>query len=295
MDAKKDPQKEAECRAWIEEVVGESIGDDLEAALKDGVILCKLANAIRPGSVKSISTQKIPFMQMQNINAYLSACKSFGLQKHDLFVTVDLFEGKNINVVVDNIYSLGAMCQTMKDFNGPVIGTKRSQKTEYNFTDEQLAQAKSQPTMISEGSKGCSSQAGMRDTSRDVIKTKDVGVRGEVSKLNEGGKGCSSQAGMHDTSKNVIKTTDTGVRGEVSKLNEGGRGCSSQAGMHDTSRDVVKVHYDTKDLKKGGSGGGSGGMTDEQMEMLEKLHQLKESGVLTDSEFNAKKAKILGL
>lgn len=294
LDAKKDPQKEAECKTWIETVTGEKVGKDLEAGLKDGVILCKLVNVIRPGMVKSISTQKMPFMQMQNINNYLEACKKLGLQKHELFVTVDLFEGKNIPSVVDNLYALSAACMALKDWNGPCIGVKRSEKSEFNFTEEQLAQARNQPTMISEGSKGCASQAGMRDTSRDVIKTKDAGTRGEVNRLNEGGKGCASQAGMFDTSKNIVKTNDTGVRGEVSKLNEGSRGCASQAGQVDTSKDIVKVHYDTKDLQKK-SGGGSHSNSDEQFEMLEKLAQLKDQGIITEEEFTSKKKKILGL
>jgi len=43
---------------WIEELVGEKLDNGLEASLKDGIILCKLANAIKPGSVKNISTKK---------------------------------------------------------------------------------------------------------------------------------------------------------------------------------------------------------------------------------------------
>ncbi len=35
--------------------------------------------------------------------------------------------------------------------------------------------------------------------------------------------------------------------------------------------------------------------TDEQMAQLEKLGQLKEQGILTQAEFDAKKAQILGL
>jgi len=269
---------------WIEELVGEKLDNGLEASLKDGIILCKLANAIKPGSVKNISTKKMPTMQRENINAYLTACKDLGLQKHDLFVTNDLFEGKNIPVVVDNLYSLGSLCMTMKNFKGPVIGTKRSEKTEYNFTEEQLNSAKNQPTLISEGSRGCSSQAGMRDTSHDVIKTTDTGIRGEVSKFNEGSKGCSSQSGSFDTSKNIIKTTDTGVRGEVSKFNEGSKGCSSQSGSFDTSKNIIKVQSSTTTTKK----------EDDPYELIEKLAELKTSGIITEEEFTAKK-KILGL
>jgi len=61
-----------------------------------------------------------------------------GVPKHDLFVTVDLYEGKNIPVVVDCIYSLGAACLNVKGWNGPTIGAKRSEKHEVHFTEEQL-------------------------------------------------------------------------------------------------------------------------------------------------------------
>jgi transgelin len=40
--AKKDPQRDAEAAAWIEELTGEKIDSkDLENALKSGVTLCK--------------------------------------------------------------------------------------------------------------------------------------------------------------------------------------------------------------------------------------------------------------
>jgi len=88
---------------------------------------------------------------MQNINYFLEACKTLGVPKHDLFVTVDLYEGKNIPVVVDCIYSLGAACLNIKGFDGPTIGAKRSEKVEYNFTEEQLLQSKNMITKQNEG------------------------------------------------------------------------------------------------------------------------------------------------
>lgn len=42
---------ENQARQWLEAVVGEPIGADFQAGLKDGVFLCKLANKLRPGSV----------------------------------------------------------------------------------------------------------------------------------------------------------------------------------------------------------------------------------------------------
>eukprot|EP01115_Flamella_aegyptia_P001197 TRINITY_DN1192_c0_g1_i1.p1 TRINITY_DN1192_c0_g1~~TRINITY_DN1192_c0_g1_i1.p1 ORF type:complete len:97 (-),score=58.46 TRINITY_DN1192_c0_g1_i1:45-335(-) len=48
----------------------------------------------------------MPFVQMENISAYLNACRDLGLAVHDLFQTVDLFEAKNMNQVVINLTAL---------------------------------------------------------------------------------------------------------------------------------------------------------------------------------------------
>jgi len=129
MELKKDSSREQECQQWIEEVSGEKFaGKDFGKSLKDGILLCKFVNKIKSGIVKSISSQKIAFMQMQNINSFLSACKSLGVPKHDLFVTVDLFEEKNIPCVIDTIYSLGSILKESKDWTGPTIGKKDQKK-----------------------------------------------------------------------------------------------------------------------------------------------------------------------
>ncbi|XP_030630108.1 calponin-3b isoform X2 [Chanos chanos] len=56
---KYDPQKEDELRYWIEEVTGMPIGDNFQAGLKDGVILCELINKLQPGSIKKINNSKL--------------------------------------------------------------------------------------------------------------------------------------------------------------------------------------------------------------------------------------------
>jgi len=101
-----DPQAMTGARQWVERVTGESVGEDFQAGLKDGVILCKLANKLRPGSVPNISPSKMPFKQMENIGFFLKTCESFGMKKEDLFMTVDLYEGKHLSVVVDTILRL---------------------------------------------------------------------------------------------------------------------------------------------------------------------------------------------
>ena len=73
---------------------------DVIIALKNGKVLCKLINAIKPGSVKKINENKMTFKEMENINCFLSACEEIGVKKVDLFQTVDLYEGQNIPQVI---------------------------------------------------------------------------------------------------------------------------------------------------------------------------------------------------
>jgi len=48
----------------------------------------------------------MPFMMMENIQSYINACKKHGITESYLFVTVDLFEGKNMPQVILNINTL---------------------------------------------------------------------------------------------------------------------------------------------------------------------------------------------
>jgi len=99
---------EQDLRHWIETLSGEKFppGKNFGAALKNGILLCKLANGIRPGICPKIQTATAPFVQMENINAFLKAERTFGVPAPDLFMTVDLFEEKNIGQVIRSLATL---------------------------------------------------------------------------------------------------------------------------------------------------------------------------------------------
>ena len=84
-----------------------SFGD----ALKDGVILAKTINSLKPGTIRQINASKMPFKQMENISNFLKACRVIGVNEFDLFETVDLFELKDVGLVVNCIHSLGRASQ----------------------------------------------------------------------------------------------------------------------------------------------------------------------------------------
>ena len=81
---------------------------------------------------------------MENIGNYVEACSAVGVPAQDLFMTVDLYEGKNLAAVVRNIHSLGRVAQSL-GFNGPQLGARLSTRNERKFSDAQLALAKAMP------------------------------------------------------------------------------------------------------------------------------------------------------
>jgi len=163
--AKFSPERAKQCVDWIEEVTGTKaemeIKDQIDFAemLKDGSVLCQLINAIQPGSVKKINTMKAPFKQRENIEMYLKACANYGLKEQDLFQVNDLYENKNLYMVVDNLYNLGGMTQK-KGWDGPILGVKQSTENKRNFDDDVLKAGQSMIGLQYGTNKGAS-QAGM--------------------------------------------------------------------------------------------------------------------------------------
>jgi len=155
MKAKFDPAKAAEAAAWIAELSGMEVdGNDLVGTLKSGQALCKALNAIKPGSVRKINSKAMPFVQRENILNYLNGCKALGMKEIDNFVTQDLYEGDNLVLVYNQIFTLSALSRRVAGFDGPFIGTSvLAQENKRQFTTEQLAKSKGAVPILNQGSK----------------------------------------------------------------------------------------------------------------------------------------------
>lgn len=90
--------------AWIAKLTGED-ASPLATKLNDGLVLCKLVNAIKPGIVKA-GPAKMPFHKMENINRFIEAAQKLGVKEVDVFATVDLYEAKNMTKVIDTLITL---------------------------------------------------------------------------------------------------------------------------------------------------------------------------------------------
>eukprot|EP01051_Picozoa_sp_SAG22_P011699 SAG22_NODE_1149_length_5353_cov_1.820898_2_plen_424_part_00 len=104
---------------WIAEVTGSAVGADLGEALKSGVILCELANKIKPGSYKKVSTSSMPFPQRENIKKFCDAAREIGVIDRENFDTNDLFEQSNMKQVLICLNALGRASAKAWTFSGP--------------------------------------------------------------------------------------------------------------------------------------------------------------------------------
>ncbi|CAM9473748.1 unnamed protein product [Chrysoparadoxa australica] len=125
-EEKYDIGAEEAAQAWVEAVTGDPFGEgSFMMNLRDGQRLCKLLNTIKPGSVPKVSPSKLAFKQMENVSLFLRACRKLGVAEHSLFETVDLFEGKDLGLVVQCLHALGQVVQsTVPEFPGPHLGRK---------------------------------------------------------------------------------------------------------------------------------------------------------------------------
>jgi len=125
---------------WIKLITDEAINtsgdaDNFYEVLKDGTLLCRLVNVIKPDSVKKINQSTMAFKCMENINNFLAASSVIGVPSQEQFQTVDLWEKQNLNSVVICIQSLG---RKASNFGKPSIGPKEASKNVRNFTEEQM-------------------------------------------------------------------------------------------------------------------------------------------------------------
>jgi len=106
-ETKYDAPRAEKAKKWLEELLKESFTEEnLQEALKSGVRLCNALNLVYPGTIPKVNTKDTVYMQRENLDKYVKACGRLGFNKSILFDVPDLYDGKNMTKVVENIYEL---------------------------------------------------------------------------------------------------------------------------------------------------------------------------------------------
>ncbi|XP_023405608.1 LIM and calponin homology domains-containing protein 1 isoform X1 [Loxodonta africana] len=127
----------SEAQKWIEQVTGRSFGDkDFRTGLENGILLCELLNAIKPGLVKKINRLPTPIAGLDNIILFLRGCKELGLKESQLFDPSDLQDTSNrvavksldysrkLRNVLVTIYWLGKAANSCASYSGATLNLK---------------------------------------------------------------------------------------------------------------------------------------------------------------------------
>uniref|UniRef100_A0A8D0HA18 Leucine rich repeats and calponin homology domain containing 3 n=1 Tax=Sphenodon punctatus TaxID=8508 RepID=A0A8D0HA18_SPHPU len=99
----------------IESRLKVSLPSDLGAALTDGVVLCNLANHVRPRSVPSIHVPSpaVPKLTMakcrRNVENFLEACRKIGVPQERLCLPLHILEEKGLTQVAEAVQALLAL------------------------------------------------------------------------------------------------------------------------------------------------------------------------------------------
>ena len=245
-----------DARAWIEAVLGEQLDRNLHDALKSGVVLCNLVNAIKPGICPRPSPMAAPFQRMENIGNYVRACEKLGVRKEDSFQTVALYEKRDMIAVLRQIHQFGAVAQAI-GYDGPKLGAKLAQgeQGKREFTKPYVglgvmgSGSKGHAALVI-GADGLASQTGM-GRFKEIVQSGEAPLAsGELSLMGTGSKGhaaavvgadgLASQAGM-GRFKEIVQPVDAPMDESMTIISQGSLGCASQAGMVDRSREIVRT------------------------------------------------------
>eukprot|EP01114_Cavostelium_apophysatum_P003229 TRINITY_DN13011_c0_g1_i1.p1 TRINITY_DN13011_c0_g1~~TRINITY_DN13011_c0_g1_i1.p1 ORF type:complete len:252 (+),score=71.74 TRINITY_DN13011_c0_g1_i1:95-850(+) len=167
MTSKFDPERAKEAQQFVEDVTGEKFSGDFQESLKSGVLLCNMLNKIEPGTVPKIQTSNMPFKQMENIASYVQGSKKLGVPDEYNFVTVDLFEGKNLGQVVQNIIALKRA--RGHGFNKVVNKNEAPAQVDVMGTNDQTTDAKSQKNLISRDPKAMHNENELSRTGQGMV------------------------------------------------------------------------------------------------------------------------------
>uniref|UniRef100_A0A667Z856 Calponin-homology (CH) domain-containing protein n=1 Tax=Myripristis murdjan TaxID=586833 RepID=A0A667Z856_9TELE len=114
-----------------------SFGDkDFRSGLENGILLCELLSAIKPGLVKKINRLPTPIAGLDNLTVFLRGCEELGLRGSQLFDPGDLQDtsiranlkdsdcNRKLKNVLNTVFWLGKAASGCTSYSGPTLNLK---------------------------------------------------------------------------------------------------------------------------------------------------------------------------
>uniref|UniRef100_A0A3Q4AQU6 Uncharacterized protein n=1 Tax=Mola mola TaxID=94237 RepID=A0A3Q4AQU6_MOLML len=114
-----------------------SFGDkDFRSGLENGILLCELLSAIKPGLVKKINRLPTPIAGLDNLSVFLRGCEELGLKGAQLFDPGDLQDtsvranlkdsdcNRKLKNVLNTVFWLGKAAGGCASYSGPFLNLK---------------------------------------------------------------------------------------------------------------------------------------------------------------------------
>lgn len=118
----RDRAKESQILLWIWNVLDEVNMTDYDLYLRDGIILCRLIDAIKPGSIQGKLASATNKDKRRNIEWFLRSCEAYGVPTEVLFEPEDLLFMRHMPRVTRCLFALGKKVDEDPSYNGPGIG-----------------------------------------------------------------------------------------------------------------------------------------------------------------------------
>ncbi|XP_076324985.1 myophilin-like [Tachypleus tridentatus] len=104
--------------------------EDFEYFLRDGVVLCRLMNFIKSGSIqREIKAGTDAKSKKHNIRLFLNACETYGVPKEFLFDPEYFLFMTHISKVTRCIFHIGKLAEKDSNFKGPYLGEEPYEPT----------------------------------------------------------------------------------------------------------------------------------------------------------------------
>ncbi|GAB6029057.1 Muscle-specific protein 20 [Chamberlinius hualienensis] len=120
----RDRAKESQILIWIYQILDEINTTDYDQYLRDGVVLCRVMEAIKPGSIQGKLSCNNLKEKRSNIERFLRACANYGVPKNVLFKPEDQLYALHIPRVTRCLFALGKRAEDDPNYDGPSIGNE---------------------------------------------------------------------------------------------------------------------------------------------------------------------------